>query len=171
MKRKYLLAFVLAGVLTVVSAPITASAASPNAGGTIVGQQQADAGDELEIGDDDTPLGAPEDETPEDVPDDGTPESTPDDGTPEESQGDVQLDDDETPLAVLSTDTKATSPVGTVLIVVGCVAGVAVVGTGIAVATGAIGAGAAAAGTAGSAGAAGAKSGLSWLKGLFKKRK
>ncbi len=121
MKRKYLLAFVLAGVLAFGSAPITASAASPNAGGAIVGGQQAAAGDDLEIGNDATPLGAPEDqmpegepedETPEEAPEDapeGTPEETPEDapeGTPEESQEDVSLDDDETPLAVLSSDAQ-----------------------------------------------------------------
>lgn len=97
MKRKYLLAFMLAGVLTVGSAPITASAASPNAGGTIVGEQQADAGDELDIGDNGTPLGAPEGETPE---------GAPEEGTPQEPQGDVSLEDDETPLAVLASDAQ-----------------------------------------------------------------
>ena len=121
MKRNYLLAFVLAGVLAFGSAPITVSAASPNAGGAIVGGQQAAAGDELTIGDDTTPLGAPEDQTPEGEPDDATPEETPEDapegtpeetpedapeGTPEEPQEDVSLEDDETPLAVLSSDAQ-----------------------------------------------------------------
>ena len=59
MKRKYLLALVLAGALIFGNAPITANAASPNAGGAIVGGQAADAGDALTIGDAGTPLAAP----------------------------------------------------------------------------------------------------------------
>ena len=152
MKTKYLLTLALAGMLVFGTAPVTANAASPTAGGTIVDGDQGDAGDVLDLDEDGLPL--------------------------DEGQGnadETEVAEDDTPLAVLSTETKTANPVRTVVIVVGSVAAVAVVGTGIAVATGVIGAGAAgaagAAGSAGAAGATGAKSGMSWLKSLFKKRK
>ncbi len=108
MKRKTLLALALAGVLILCNVPMTVSAASPNAGGAIVGDQQADVGDTLDIGEEDTPLTAPEDGTPEEAPEQ-TPEENAPEETPVETPEDVTVEDDETPLAVLSSDAQTKS--------------------------------------------------------------
>lgn len=139
MKRKCLLALVLAGALIFGNAPITANAASPNAGGAIVGGAAADAGDALGIGDAGVPAAAPAvaaadagdaggaadagdagDDGNVDAPlvagaddvdigDENAPLAAPEESTPEDTPEDVALDDDETPLAVLSSETQPRS--------------------------------------------------------------
>ena len=86
MKRKYLLTLALAGMLAFGNAPITASAASPTAGGTIVDEQQGDAGDVLNLDESGLPL-----------------------AEGEGSSDEADIEDEGTPLAVLSTDTQTTS--------------------------------------------------------------
>lgn len=81
-KRKYLLTLALAGMLVFGNAPMTVSAASPNAGGTVVSGEQENAGDTLDIGENDLPM-------------------TQGEGTPE-----TDIQENDTPLAVLSGDTQ-----------------------------------------------------------------
>lgn len=84
MKRKYLLTFALAGMLVFGNAPITVNAASPNAGGTVVDDQQGNAGDELNIDESGVPLTNPEDD----------------------ATKSTEIAEEDTPLAVLSSDSQ-----------------------------------------------------------------
>lgn len=84
MKRKYLLTFALAGMLVFGSVPITANAASPNAGGTVVDESGANAGDVMDIDESGVPLTPPEDDATQST----------------------EIPEDDTPLAVLSSDSQ-----------------------------------------------------------------
>lgn len=100
MKKRYLLTLALAGML-VFANPVQVNAMSPNAGGTIVGDQQGNAGDTIDIGDENVPMG---------------------DG--------AEIPDSDTPLAVLSADAQTNTRFSWTGFAVG-VATTGVLGTGV----------------------------------------
>lgn len=58
MRKKYLLVLALAGMLTFGNASIMAGAASPNAGGSIVNEENSGAGESVDIGESGVPVGS-----------------------------------------------------------------------------------------------------------------
>lgn len=84
-RKRYLLMLALAGVLVFGNVPVmTASAMSNQGQGAVVGDEASDAGDVMDVGENDIPLGAGEG-----------------------SGSGTEVNDDNVPLATLSTQTQA----------------------------------------------------------------